>query len=143
MVERRGTADGAIIALVALMAGCAHDVKARLPSPPGEPTGTIVILLTQPARDLTVAIDGTLVANRRHTKKLTVTGVPTGLTDVVIAAGGGSNRVERHLQVYVEIDRKTVIPLGSPEQSMTSAMHFGMLSVVAWVLSRAIYLAFL
>ena len=133
----------AVITIYALAPGCAHNVRARMPSAPGEPTGTITILLTQPARDLTVAVNGTLVASRVHTKKLVVGNVPTGLAEVVIAAGGGPARIERHVQIYVEHDREVVIPLGSPEQSMTSGMQLGVLSVVAWVISRGIYLAFL
>ena len=140
MLAVRALVTGAVALGVA---GCAHDRSARLPAPPGEPTGTIVILLTQPARDLTVAVNGTLVAQRAHTKKLTVRGVPTGPAEIVIAAGGGPARVERHVQVYVEHDREITIPLGSPEQSMSAAMQFGVLSVVAWVLGRAIAFAFL
>jgi hypothetical protein len=125
-----------------LLMGCARDLHVRLPAPADEPTGSITVVLTQPATDLTVAINGTLVADRAHTEKVRVDGVIAGMADVVIAAGGGAERVERHLQVIVDAGGHVNIPIGAPEKSMGSAMKMGVFTVAAWVLSRAIYLAF-
>jgi hypothetical protein len=123
--------------------GCAHDREVRLATPPGEPTGAITIFLTRAASDLSVAVNGTLVARRAHTRRLTVRGVPTGPAEVVIAAGAGATRIERHVQVYVEHDREITIPLGAPEPSMGSALSLSVLSVAVAVLARALALAFL
>jgi hypothetical protein len=133
------------VALVAAstLAACAHDVHTRLPSEPGEPTGSITVIVTQPARDLTIAVNGVLVAERRHTKKVRVDGVPTGAADVVIAAGAGGTRVERHVRVQVEQGRETAIPIGSPSGSASGTALTGFLSIAAWVLSRAAYIALL
>jgi len=101
------------------------------------------VLLTRPARDLTIAINGIVVARRAHTREVRVTGVPAGSTDIIIAAGGGGSRIEKHFEVWVEPDENISIPLGAPEQSMSSSLQMGMLGIAAWLLSRAIYLAFL
>ena len=131
-----------VAAFAAALAGCgAHDVSARLPSPPGEATGSITVVLTQPARDLTVAVNGVLVAERAHSKKVRVTGVPVGMADVVIAAGGGETRVEKHIRVAVEERQDTAIPLAGPDRSMGETVKMGFLTMAAWVLSRALYLA--
>ena len=142
MFAFRSPAVCALCAMVALGASCARDLEVGYPDPM-KPTGTITVLLTRPARDLTVTVNGALVARRAHTRQVRVTGVPAGSTDVVIAAGGGANRIERHFEVWVEPNENLTLPLAAPEQSMTSTMHMGMLTIAAWLLSRAIYLAFL
>ncbi len=133
----------AICAFAVLSSACARDLKVRYPEESDLPTGSITVLLTRPARDLTIAINGYLVARRAHTSEVRVTGVPYGKTDVVIAAGGGGARIEKHFEIWVDPDKTVVIPLGAPEQSMTSAMNMGMLTIAAWLLSRALYLAFI
>jgi len=137
------TPSAALGLAVVVAAGCARDVHVRLPSDADEPTGSVTVVVTQPARDLTVAVNGVLVAERRHTKKVVVTGVPSGLVDVVIAAGAGETRLERHVRVDVEEGRDTAIPVGAPTGSALRAVGLGALSVAVWVLSRAAYLALL
>lgn len=133
---------GGVIALLALMcAGCPHDVHARMPTERTEPTGSVTILLTRPASDLTVSVNGTLVANRVRTKKVVVAAVPIGTADVVIAAGAGAQKVERHVRVDVEEDKQHTIPLASPERSWLATVAAAVLSVGAWFASQALYLA--
>jgi hypothetical protein len=130
------------LAIAVAGAGCARDLHVRLPHPPEEPTGSITVHLTRPANDLTVAVNGHLVAERAHTEKVRVDGVIAGMAEVTIAAGGGPDRVERHMQVLVDAGGHVHIPIGAPEKSMASAFKMGFLTVVAWVVSRALYLAF-
>ncbi len=137
----RNAASAHVIALL-IASGCARDVHVRLPTPAKEPVGTVEILLTQPADDLTVSINGNLVAHRAHTKRLRVRRVPIGTTDIIIAAGGGPARIEHHLRVLVYENRTTSIPIGGPSRSMSNSMFTAVLSVVAFVASRAVYLAF-
>jgi len=118
-------------------------VKVRYPGEPDLPTGSVTVLLTRAARDLTVAVNGHLVVRRAHTEEVRITGVPAGSTDIVVAAGGGGSRIEKHFEIWVEPNENVTIPLGAPEQSMSSTMSMGMLTIAAWLLSRAIYLAFL
>ncbi len=132
-----------LAALAACVAGCAHDVRARLPAEPGEPTGSITIVLTQSARDLTVSVNGVLVAERAHTERVHIEGVPVGAADVVVAAGGGETRIERHMRVAVVERQDTAIPIAAPDKSMSQGLGMGLLSAVVWVLSRAAILAFL
>jgi hypothetical protein len=125
-----------------LLSGCAHDVKYRMGAETGFGTGSITVLLTQPTKDLTMTVNGTLVAERAHTQKVTVTGIPAGSADVVIAAGAGPARVDRHVRVEVEAGKDTAIPVGAPEKAMSDTLSMGLLSAAAWVLSRALYMAF-
>ena len=61
-----------------VVAACAHDVNPRYPAAPDEPTGTVVLLLSQAASDVNVAINGILVVDydarqlNRHTLFLTL-----------------------------------------------------------------------
>ena len=133
-----GPVAAALLTAVVAATACARDIHVRLPATDPDTTGTITIVLTQPATDLTVAIDGVLVAERAHTKKVRVDGVPAGLVDVDIAAGGGAERVERRQEVLVDAGGQVSIPVGAPTASMGSTVKMGALTLVAYVLSRAI-----
>jgi len=100
--------------ILALLAGCAHDVRARFPSSPEEPTGTLVLLLSQAASNVSVAIDGLLVVEDEHARKITVERVPTGHHDIVIAANGN----DKAMRTWVASENPTTIPLGVPEPGL-------------------------
>lgn len=136
-------AAAAMIALALMAAGCARDVHVRFPDSDREPTGSIAILLTQAAKDVTVSVNGRLVANRKHTSNVRIDGVPVGVAEVIIAAGGGNSRVERQVRVAVEEHQVTTIPVGSPAQQMSNSMFMAFMSMVAYVAGRAVYAAFL
>ncbi|HTL35628.1 MAG TPA: hypothetical protein VL326_21010 [Kofleriaceae bacterium] len=99
-----------IVGVVA--AGCAHDIAARYPSQPTEPTGTLVLQLTKAADGVTVAVNGMLVVDDAHTQRVVVTGVPTGQSDVVIAANGG----DKAFHVWIDSSHATTVPLGVPDE---------------------------
>ena len=107
------TGSLASLLIVLLIAGCggAHDVVARFPSPGVESTGTIVLILSQPADDVTVAINGVLVVEDVHTKRLVIERVPTGSVDIVLAGNGG----DKAMRVWLDGDHPTTIPIGIPE----------------------------
>jgi hypothetical protein len=133
-----------IVVLVAMvLGGCAHDVRARLPTPPGHDTGTVVILLPQPARDLTVAVNGTVVAERAHTRKVTVERVPIGLVSVAVAAGGGPDRLERNVDVILERGETVGIPVGSPERPSSQLVGAALLTIGAALVTKAVWLLLL
>ena len=125
----------AIAALAAaLAAGCARDVHTRLPSPPDEPTGTIVLHLTRPASDVVVAVNGTLVVGGASTSRIRIDGVPIGYADLAIAMGPAQNQ----MRVWVEADRETVLPLGSPGGSpfdslKNAALSLAAVALYAWI----------
>lgn len=108
-----------LILLLLLLGGCAHDVAARFPAPPGSPTGTVELVFTAAASDVAVAINGVLVVHDVKTERVRVTEVPTGYADIVIAAGGG----EKQMRVWVDSERLTTIPLGVPAEAPVSAIR--------------------
>lgn len=114
-----------------------------MPKDPGDLTGSITILLTQPARDLTVSVNGVLVAERAHTTRVHIADVPVGYADVMIAAGAGATRIDAQVRVSIDTNIDTTIPVAAPDKPFGSAVSSGILSIGAWLLARAIYLAFL
>ena len=135
----RSLTAAAALAVIAALGGCAHDVRTRLPNAPSESTGSIAIILTQPARDLTVAVDGVLAVERAHTKKVRIEGVPIGYHTVTIAAGSGPGRIERQVDVSVEEGGEIAIPLGSPENAMNANVWLGALTAVSCLAIRVFY----
>jgi hypothetical protein len=96
--------------------GCARDVVVELPNAPAD-AGSIDIVFTRAAKDVTVTVDGQLVAKRRHTRYVHIGGVPPGMADVIVAAGSGAGRVERAVRIAVGEGRTTTIPLAAPAGS--------------------------
>lgn len=122
-------------ALLALMLiGCAHDIRTRYPAAPGAPTGTLVLLLSQPASGVSVAINGLLVVEDARTKKVTIENVPVGTSEITIAANGGDKQVK----VWIDDDNPTTIPLGVPEASMgmLKSIFASLISITAYSLLR-------
>ncbi len=116
--------------LVLLVVGCTHDVKARYPSKPDEPTGTLVLAMTKPASGVTVAINGMLVVDDEKTGHVVIEGVPVGTGEVVMAANGS----DKAFRVWIESDHPTTVPLGVPEEG------YGFLkSVAGSLLSILVY----
>lgn len=100
----------ALAALVCLSA-CAHDVYAHYPAAPDDATGTVVLLLSQAASDVNVAINGMLVVQDAHTSRIVIDHAPAGNQDIVITANGG----DKQMHVWVGTDHATTIPLGVPD----------------------------
>jgi hypothetical protein len=102
--------------ILLVLAGCAaEDLHTHFPIvTPGQPTGTLVLLMSQPASDVVVAIDGVLITSDAHTQRLVIDGVPVGTVDVVVAANGG----EKAVKVWVGGDHPATVPVGIPDASM-------------------------
>lgn len=120
--------------LVALLAGCVHDVRATFPAepttvPPG-PTGTLVLRFTGDAHDVAVTLDGQLVVADANTTCITITDVPTGPVDLVVAAGSG----EKALQVWIAEGRTTTVPLGSSDEGALGPLRGALVSLASVVL---------
>jgi len=96
--------------VLALVVGCAHDVTARYPAPPDEPTSSIVILLSDAADGVSVAVNGLLVVQGEHTQRVVIDHVPVGTAEVVMTANGG----DKSFKVWVGGDHATTVPLGAP-----------------------------
>jgi hypothetical protein len=93
--------------------GCSHDVRATFPAAAGAPTGRLVLLLSQPASGVTVAINGQLVVEDAHTKRVTIEGVPVGTAEITLAANGS----DKQFRAWVDDAHPTTVPLGVNEQS--------------------------
>lgn len=116
------------------LGGCAHDVRVRYPSAPQEATGTLVLLLSQPASGVSVAIDGRLVAEDQHTKRLEIAGVPEGHREIAIAANGS----DKAMRVWISSEHPTTIPLGVPEAGIAlwKSLLGTLVSIVAYSMLR-------
>jgi hypothetical protein len=120
--------------ILVLLAACAHDVRTRFPSSPEEPTGTLVLLLSQGASNVSVAIDGLLVVEDEHAKKITIERVPTGNREIAIAANGSDKAV----RAWIGSENPTTIPLGVPESGMAlwKSVLGTLISIAAYSLLR-------
>jgi hypothetical protein len=116
------------------LAGCSHDVRAKFPASPAEPTGTLVLLLSQPASNVSVAINGVLVVEDASTKKVTIEHVPTGTQEIVIAANGS----DKAMRAWISSENPTTIPLGVPESGMAmwKSILGTLISIAAYSLLR-------
>jgi hypothetical protein len=128
-----------------LLAGCPHDVRTAYPAmPPGQPVGAITVRLSHESEGVTVTVNGALVAEGKHTKKVTVTGVPAGPAEVVVVAGGGGNtRVEKTVMVDVHPWTETAVAVASPEVTTGTWLYHGLYSLGAWIFLGAVYAALL
>ncbi len=97
--------------LVLLFACSTQAARVRYPAAPDAPTGTLVLLLSQDASDVTVAINGNLVVDRAHTDRVIVDGVPVGTQTVTMAANG----MDKQFTIWVDGDHWTTVPLGVPD----------------------------
>ena len=104
-----------IFVICCLFACGANDVRVHYPlGAPTDPTGTLVVLMTEPASDVTVAINGILVVDQAHTQRVVIDRVPVGTADVILAANGG----DKQFRTWVGSDHVTTVPLGIPDASM-------------------------
>jgi hypothetical protein len=120
--------------VVLVTTACATDVHVRFPAAPDEPTGTIVLLLSQPATDVYVAINGMLVVEDEHTQRVVITNAPAGTPEIVLTANGG----DRQIKPWVGTDGATTIPLGVPDRSVgfLKTLFGSLVSIAAYSLLR-------
>ncbi|HEU0035321.1 MAG TPA: hypothetical protein VFQ53_32150 [Kofleriaceae bacterium] len=118
--------------LLVLAVGCTHDVHVRYPAAPDAPTGRLVLLLSQPASNVSVAINGLLVVEDAHTKKVVIDDVPAGSSEVVLAANGA----DKSFRAWVDGINPTTIPLGVPDGSvgMVKSLIGTLVTIVAYSL---------
>ncbi len=92
-----------VLVLIVWLAGCAHDVHVRYPAAPDEPTGTVVLLMSQAASDVNVEIT--------HNSRIVIANAPAGNQDIILTANGS----DKAMRVYIGTDHATTIPLGVPD----------------------------
>lgn len=124
-----------LLALWILLAvGCAHDVHVTYPAAPDEPTGTVVLKLSQPASDVSVAINGVLVVEDVHTSRIVIAHAPAGTQDVLLTANGG----DKAMRIYVSTDHATTVPLGVADATtgFLKTLFGSLVTIVAYSLLR-------
>lgn len=123
---KKSTSSLLLTLLALLVAGCASDVNVGYPYPqaPAE-TGSILVKLTNPARQVHVQVDGALVVEEAHTERVVIQDVPVGPHQLEVAADGARETVQR--DVVVEPGRETAVLVsisrpGAPFLLYTAAM---------------------
>ena len=102
-----------MLVVLVVLAGCSPpNVHVRYPAQADFPTGTLVLKLTEAAEGVTVAINGVLVVDDAHTKRVQIDGVPVGTREIVIAANGA----DKAFNVWIDSERPTTVPLGVPAE---------------------------
>jgi hypothetical protein len=116
--------------LVVMLASCAHDVHVAYPASDG---GTIVLLMSEAASGVSVAVNGQLVVEDAHTQRVVIDRAPIGNDDIVIAANGG----DKSMRVWVGTDHATTAPMGVPEggaMSFAKAIFAAIITVTLYAL---------
>ena len=103
-----------LIALVAVVAvGCAaRDVHTRFPIA-AETPGSLELRFAGAVDELLVTVNGQLVVEDRHTRRVFIAGIPPGSTTVMVASQGAP---ERAFTIEVPAGENVVVPLagGAP-----------------------------
>ena len=122
------------VVFLVLLVGCPHDARTRYPAAPDAPTGTLVLLLSQAASNVSVAVNGRLVVEDAHTRKVVIDAVPAGSSEVTIAANGA----DKQLRVWIDHEQTTTVPLGVPDGStaLWKSILGTLISLVAYSVLR-------
>jgi hypothetical protein len=121
------------LAMFCTLSACGgHDVRAHFPAMPDEPTGTLVLLMSQSASDVSVAINGVLVVQDEHTSRIVIDGVPVGNDEIVMAANG----MDKQFHTWIGGDHATTVPLGVPEpgSGFAKSLFATLLTIVVYSL---------
>ncbi len=121
-----------LVLLCVFLIGCAHDVRVHYPSRPDEPTSSVVLLLSDTAAGVSVAVNGILVVEDEHTSRIVIDHVPIGNAEIVMAANGA----DKAMKVWVGDDHATTVPMGVPDAG--GAVGF-LKTIVASIITIAVY----
>jgi hypothetical protein len=94
--------------LVLLVAGCAaRDVHTKFPVAVETP-GSLELRFSGAVDDLLVTVNGQLVVDDVHTRRVIIAGIPPGPTTVMVASDGAP---ERAFTIEVPAGENVVVPL--------------------------------
>lgn len=116
-----------LVWILLVVAGCAHDVTVKYPSAPDDATNTVVLSFTDAAQDVSVAVNGQLVVDGKHTRKVVIERVPVGTAEIVMAANGA----DRAFKLWVAGDHTTTVPLGVGDAGPGGFLKTVLLSVIS------------
>lgn len=120
------------VLLLLFVIGCTKDIHTRFPAPPDAPTGKLVLLLSRPASNVSVAINGVLVVEDKKTGRVTIEQIPTGHAEITMSANGS----DKQFKVWVDDTKVTTVPLGVPDQGIgfMKSIFGTLISLVAYSL---------
>jgi len=121
-----------IVCLLVCLLGCARDVRVSYPARPTESTSSVVLLLSDTAQGVSVAINGILLVEDAHTQRVTIDHVPTGNAEIMMTANGA----DKAMRVWVGDDHATTVPMGVPDTG--GAVGF-VKTIVASIITIAVY----
>lgn len=117
-----------LLALLILIAGCTHphDIAVQLAVPqPG--TGALDVVLNSASGALSVTIDGSLVVDRKYSRKAHVEGIAPGVAHVRVATGGGCEQAaEYDRDVEIVPGATTTLALPGPEPNHGCMVYAGL-----------------
>jgi hypothetical protein len=125
------SANALVISIALVATSCAHDVTAHFPAPMDDPTGSVVLLLSDAAQGVSVAVNGVLVVEDQHTQRVVIDRIPVGTAEVVMTANGG----DKAFKVWVGGDHPTTVPLGAPAEGAVGFVK----TIVASVITVVVY----
>jgi hypothetical protein len=123
-----------LVWILVVIASCARDVTVRYPSLPDDSTSSVVLLLSEPAENVSVAVNGMLLVEDEHTKRVVIEHVPVGTAEIVMTANGS----DKALKVWVEGAHATTVPLGvpAPGGGLFKTLLASVVTVAAYALLR-------
>ncbi|MCX5745238.1 MAG: hypothetical protein NT062_22370 [Proteobacteria bacterium] len=121
-----------LLLLMLLAIGCARDVRTRYPALPEVPTSSVVLLLSDAASGVAIAVNGILVVQDAHTARVVIDNVPTGYAEIVLTANGA----DKAMRVWVGDDHATTIPMGVPDGGGATGF---LKTIFASIVTMAVY----
>ena len=129
-----------LLLMLPLFAGCASNVFTAYPEPGEGESGTIVIHLSDAMPNVYVSIDGQLVAEKKHTRRIEIKDVPVGFHQLAVAATSGYRTEAVAYDEAVEVKggkvRDVLIstpPMSSGYWIQTGLMYLGILAYTAYL----------
>lgn len=106
--------------------GCAHDVSASFPGEAKKP-GTLTVLFSSAVPNATVAIDGKLICDDEHTRKVVISDVPAGKREVRVTASHyeWSKNIEHSEKIKIPSGGETVLQIVTPSRSTAAWIYSG------------------
>lgn len=120
------------------LSSCAHDVRVRYPDDSGGEHGVVAVLLDD-ASDVTLAVNGLLLVEGAHTKRIEISNLPVGYAELAVSAGGSAQQTK----VWVTAEHATALPMGAPNApspGIFASLLSTAVSVAVYVLTRQLFL---
>lgn len=125
-----------IVLILIVLTGCASDVFMKYPDVNDSAgKGRILVKLSEPMEKVNVSVDGRLLVEDTHTKRVEIQDVPIGERTVEIAASGEfrSRSIKFDRKITVEENKDTTILIATPPLSAGYWVFLGILMIIPWL----------